>query len=199
MGKRNSKFDAYIEKAQPFAQPILRYLRDVVHAGCPDVEEELKWGHPAFMYKGILCGMAAHKQHVTFGFWKASALNDLPKSDAAAGQFGRIASVKDLPDKKTMIRLVKQATALHDAGVKAPRMKTAPKAPIKEPTYFTAALKENKKAQKIYDAFSPSHKREYLEWITEAKGEETRARRLATAIEWMAEGKPRNWKYMRSA
>ena len=196
MGRHNPKFDAYIEKAQPFARPILAHIRDAVHAGCPDVEEELKWGHPSFVYKGILCGMAAFKQHVTFGFWKASALNaEMPKANEAAGQFGRITSVKDLPNKKALTALVKQAAALHDAGVKAPRVKTAPKKPIPEPDYFLAALKKNKKAQNTYDAFAPSHEREYLEWITEAKGEDTRERRLKQAIQWMAEGKSRNWKY----
>ena len=197
MGKRNPKLDAYIEKTQPFAHPILKYIRNAVHSGCPGVEEELKWGHPSFMYKGILCGMAAFKQHVTFGFWKASALNPTAKSADAWGDFGRITSVKDLPDKKAFVGLVKQAAAMHDAGVKAPWIeKRKARQPIPEPAYFTKALKKSKSAQKTYDALSPSHKREYLEWITEAKREDTRERRLATAIEWLAEGKPRNWKHM---
>jgi uncharacterized protein YdeI (YjbR/CyaY-like superfamily) len=197
MGTKDSRIDAYIAIAQPVARPILTYLRKAVHAGCPEVEESLKWSHPAFMYKGILCGMAAFKEHVTFGFWKASAMNGVDdKSGEAAGQFGRITSVDDLPGDKAMVGLVKQAAALHDGGVKAPRMKGAPKKPIKEPDYVTVALKKNKKALKTYEAFSPSNRREYLEWITEAKGEATRQRRLDTAIEWMAAGKPRNWKYM---
>jgi uncharacterized protein YdeI (YjbR/CyaY-like superfamily) len=197
MGTKDTRIDAYIAKAQPFARPILTYLRKAVHAGCPEVEETLKWSHPSFMYKGILCGMAAFKGHVTFGFWKASAMNDVgDKAGEAAGQFGRITSIDDLPGEKAMIGLVKQAAALHDQGVKAPRMKGAPKKPIKEPDYFTVALKKNKKALETYGGFSPSHKREYLEWITEAKSEDTRKRRLETALEWIAEGKPRNWKYM---
>jgi uncharacterized protein YdeI (YjbR/CyaY-like superfamily) len=197
MGTKDSRIDAYIAKAQPFARPILICLRKAVHEGCPEVEESLKWSHPAFMYKGILCGMAAFKEHVTFGFWKASAMNGIgEKSGDAAGQFGRITSVDDLPGNKAMVGLVKQAAALHDEGVKAPRMKGAPKKPITEPDYFTVALKKNKKALKTYEAFSPSAKREYLEWITEAKGDATRQRRLETAIGWMAEGKQRNWKYM---
>jgi uncharacterized protein YdeI (YjbR/CyaY-like superfamily) len=198
MGTKDARIDAYIAKAQPFARPILTYLRKVVHAGCPDVEETLKWSHPSFMYKGILCGMASFKEHVTFGFWKASAMNDFGgKPGEAAGQFGRITSVDDLPDEKAFVKLVKEAAALHDAGVKAPRMKTtAPKKPLKQPDYFTEALKKNKKALKTYESFSPSAKRDYVEWLTEAKSEETRNRRLETAVAWIAEGKQRNWKYM---
>ena len=197
MGKKDPRIDVYIAKAEPFARPILTFIRKAVHAGCPDVDETLKWRHPAFMHKGILCGMAAFKQHVTFGFWKASAMNGIGERSAdAAGQFGRITSVDDLPDQKTLVGLVEQAAALHDQGVKAPRMKGAPKKPLKEPDYFTAALKKNRKALATYESFSPSHKREYLEWILEAKTEPTRKRRLDTAIAWMAEGKARNWKYM---
>lgn len=198
MGKRNEQVDAYIGDARPFARPILKYLRKAVHAGCPDVEETLKWSNPAFMYKGILAGMAAFREHVAFGFWKASAMKGGlgDKAYDAMWQFGRITSVGDLPDQQTLVGLVKQAAALHDKGVKAPRKKHAPRKPIPEPADFLAALKKNRKALKTYEAFTPSHKREYLEWITEAKREETRTKRIETAIQWMAEGKPRNWKYM---
>ena len=197
MGTRDPRIDAYIGKAQPFARPILSHIRKAVHAGCPDVEETLKWSHPAFMYKGILCGMAAFKQHVTFGFWKASAMNGLGgKADEAAGQFGRIASIADLPNQKTMAGLVRQAASLHDQGVKAPRIKRAPRQPLPDPDDLLAALAKNRRARTAYEAFSPSHKREYVEWITEAKTDATRKRRIETALEWLAEGKPRNWKYM---
>ena len=151
MGTKDARIDGYIAAAQPFARPILTFIRKAVHAGCPGIEETLKWRHPAFMYKGILCGTAAFKEHVTFGFWKASAMNGVGgKAADAAGQFGRITAVRDLPDRKTLIRLVKEAAALHDAGVKAPRMKGAPKRPLKEPDYFTAALKKNRKALAAY-------------------------------------------------
>jgi uncharacterized protein YdeI (YjbR/CyaY-like superfamily) len=198
MRTKDARIDGYIAAAQPFARPILTFIRNAVHAGCPEIEETLKWRHPAFMYKGILCGMAAFKEHVTFGFWKASAMNGVGgKAAEAAGQFGRITAVGDLPDQKTLVGLVKEAAALHDEGVKAPRMKgAAPKKPVKEPDYFTAALTKNRKALAAYEAFSPSHKREYLEWILDAKAEATRQRRLNTAIEWIAQGKSRNWKYM---
>jgi hypothetical protein len=197
MPARDARIDEYIAKAQPFARPILKHIRKAVHAGCPDVEETLKWGHPAFMYKGILCGMASFKAHVTFGFWRASAMSDAGRSGDAWGQFGRITETGDLPDEQALLGLVKAAAALHDAGVKAPRMKTAArKKPLKEPSYLLAALQKNKKALRAYAAFPPSHKREYVEWITDAKGEDTRQRRLEAALGWIAEGKPRNWKYM---
>lgn len=199
MGTKDPRIDAYIENAQPFARPILTRLRKAIHAGCPEVEEDLKWSNPSFMYKGILCGMAAFQRHVTFGFWKATTLNAAVsgRSGGTAGPFERISSVDDLPDQKTLVALVKKAAALHDEGIKAEWMQNRkPRKAIPEPDYFLAALKKHKKALKTYEAFSPSHKREYLEWITEAKREDTRQKRLAAAIEWMAEGKPHNWRYM---
>lgn len=196
MGKKDPRIDAYIEKAPPFAKPILKQIRKTVHAGCPEAEEDLKWSRPAFIYKGILCGMAAFKEHVTFGFWDELIAGG-EKAEQAAGQFGRIESVDDLPTEKKFVAMVKEAVRKRDAGIKPTRMKSAPKAPIEVPDYFTAALKKNKKAQAAFDAFSPSHRREYLEWITEAKQEATRDRRVAQALEWLAEGKSRNWKYER--
>jgi uncharacterized protein YdeI (YjbR/CyaY-like superfamily) len=196
MGRQDPRIDAYIDKAQPFAKPILKQIRKTVHAGCPEVEEDLKWSHPAFMYQGILCGMAAHKQHVTFGFWD-QLIGGGEKAGDAAGQFGRLSSVDDLPPEKKFVAMVKDAAKKRAAGIKPTRMKTAPKAPIGVPDYFTAALKKNMKARAAFEAFSPSHRREYLEWITEAKQEATRNRRIATALEWLSEGKSRNWKYER--
>jgi uncharacterized protein YdeI (YjbR/CyaY-like superfamily) len=197
MGSKDATIEGYIANAQPFARPILTRIRQAVHAGCPEVEETFRWGHPTFMYKGILCSMAAFRAHVRFGFWKASAMKGVGgKAGGAPGPVLRVTTLGDLPDRKTLVGLVRQAAALHDAGVKAPRLKTSPKKPLKEPDDFTAALKKNRKALAVYEAFSPSHKREYLEWITDAKTEPTRQRRIKTAIEWMTEGKPRNWRYM---
>jgi len=197
MPKTDPRIDAYIRKAQPFAQPILTHLRKVVHTACPDVEETLKWRHPTFMYKGMLGGIAAFKQHATFGFWKHSLLvKQFPKIEKDAwGQFGRLTSLSDLPDEKTIVRIVKAAAALNDAGVKLERMKSAARPPLKTPADLVSALTKNKKARETYQAFPPSKKRDYVEWLTEAKSPDTRARRLETAIGWMAEGKSRNWKY----
>jgi uncharacterized protein YdeI (YjbR/CyaY-like superfamily) len=198
MGKKDPRVDAYIKQAAPFAQPILTSIRETVHGSCPDVEEAMKWSFPHFMYKGMLCGMASFKQHAAFGFWKGSLVTGGPRSEDAMGHFGRITKLSDLPSKKVLAGLVRKAAALNDQGVKvarAPR-KAAPKT-VTVPAVLTAALKKNKPADAGFDALSPSHKREYIEWITEAKTEETRARRLAQAVEWVAEGKSRNWKYER--
>jgi len=195
------RVDAYIAKAADFAKPILLYIREAVHKADPDVEETLKWGMPSFMHKGILCGMAAFKAHCTLGFWKHSLLVDKSnpeanKDEEAMGNFGRITSLKDLPPKKQLMALVKKAVKLNEDGVKAPIREKRKKAPLIVPKELTAALKKNKKAQATFDAFPYSHKKEYAEWIAEAKTEATRERRLAQAIEWLAEGKSRNWKYM---
>ncbi|MCI0560527.1 MAG: YdeI/OmpD-associated family protein, partial [Nitrososphaera sp.] len=164
----------------------------------PQVEEDMKWRNPTFMYKGILCGMGAFKEHAIFGFWKGTLIiADKGKSLEAMGSFGRITKVSDLPSKKILIGYVKQAMALNEQGVKAPVKHDKPKKPVRVPPYLSAALKKNKKALATFENFSPSHKREYIEWVTEAKTEETRNKRLQTAVEWIAQGKGRNWKYMK--
>ncbi len=199
MGKLDSRVDAYIAKSADFAKPILQHLRKIVHSACPDVEETLKWNHPSFMYKGILCYMAAFKQHSAFGFWKGSLIfgRDSKSAEAAMGQFGRMTRVSDLPSDKILRGYIKAAMKLHDEGVKTPvRARKKSKAALIVPGYFISALKKNRRAASTFESFSPSNKREYVEWITQAKGEETRKRRLGQAIEWMAEGKSRNWKYM---
>lgn len=199
MAKTDPRIDAYIRKTALFAQPILNHIRAAVHAGCPDVEETMKWSMPHFDYKGMFCGMAAFKQHATFGFWKAKLLADqLPDVDKRAmGQFGCIRSLDDLPGRAELIRLVKAATKLNDAGVKVERRNRTARTPLKTPAFVMAALKKDTRALTTYRALSPSHKREYVEWVTEAKQEQTRKRRLAQAIERMAAGKARNWKYER--
>jgi hypothetical protein len=199
MGSRDPRVDAYIAKAAPFARPILTHIRKAVHKGCPDVQETMKWSFPHFDYKGMLCGMASFKQHCTLGFWKASLLKQNgvgSKSADAMGQFGRITSVADLPLEKDLVALVRKAARLNDEGVKVVR-RTAPKPMSKTPPAFLAALRANRNALAAYEAFSPSHRREYREWIAEAKTDATRDRRIATTIEWLAEGKSRNWKYER--
>ena len=199
MAGKDPRIDAYIAKSAEFAKPILKYLRKIVHAGCPNAEETMKWSMPHFDYKGVMCGMAAFKHHCVFGFWKESLIFDQTKAavKTAMGSFGCITSLADLPSEKTLIGYVKKAAALNEAGIKAPdRIKPTKREAIAVPDYFAAALKKNARAGKAFEGFSPSHRREYLEWITEAKREETRNQRLATSIAWLAEGKARNWKYM---
>jgi uncharacterized protein YdeI (YjbR/CyaY-like superfamily) len=199
MGSKDPRIDAYIAKSANFAKPILKHLRKIVHAGCPKVEETIKWQHPHFDYKGVMCGMAAFKQHCVFGFWKETLILDRAKvaEKTAMGSFGCIRSLADLPNEKTLIGYVKKATALNEAGIKAPgRTQPKKREPLAVPDYFSAALKKNTKARKTFENFVPSKRREYLEWVTEAKREETRNERLATSIKWLAQGKPRHWKYM---
>lgn len=193
MGKRDKRIDAYIAKSPDFAKPILTYLRDLVHEACPDCEEAMKWSSPTFMYRGMLCGFGAFKEHVSFGFWK----HEIVVGPRDGMGFGRLTTIKDLPPRKQLVAYIKKAMKLNEEGVKVPRMKAAePKRAIPMPQDLKVALAANKTANATYEDFSPSHKREYLEWITEAKSEATRARRVEQAIEWMSEGKPRNWKYM---
>jgi uncharacterized protein YdeI (YjbR/CyaY-like superfamily) len=200
MGKPDPRIDAYIAESADFAKPILKHLRDVVHAACPDVEETLKWSAPHFNYKGeMMCGMAAFKQHCAVGFWKGSLVvgKAADTNKEAAGQLGRITQVSDLPSKKVLTGYIRKAMKLNDAGVKAPRMKGPAKKPLPTPPDLTRALKVNKAAQEGFDSFSPSARREYVEWLLEAKTEATRTRRLETAIEWMSEGKTLHWKYQK--
>jgi uncharacterized protein YdeI (YjbR/CyaY-like superfamily) len=199
MAAKDPRVDVYIAKSADFAKPILQHIRKIVHAGCSEVEETIKWQFPHFDYKGVMCGMAAFKQHCAFGFWKEALILDRSKvpEKRAMGSFGCITSLADLPNEKTLIGYVKKAAGLNDAGIKAPgRTKPKKREPLEVPDYFTAALRKNARARKTFENFAPSKRREYLEWVNEAKREETRHERLATSIEWLAEGKPRHWKYM---
>jgi uncharacterized protein YdeI (YjbR/CyaY-like superfamily) len=197
MGKKDPRVDAYIDKAAAFARPILKRLRKIVHAGCPSALETIKWGFPHFDYKGLLCGMGAFKNHCAFWFWKRELILG-EKSERGMAQFGRMKSIDDLPDEKRLIGYVRKAAALNRAGIKAPaRSKPKKKSPPKVPDYFKAALAKNAKARKTFEKFSPSQQKEYVEWVSEAKRDDTRRQRLQMSILWLAEGKPRNWKYTR--
>lgn len=205
MEQPDKRIDAYIAKAQPFAQPILKHLRKLIHQANPEVQETIKWGMPCFDYKGTFCNMAAFKQHVSFGFWKAALLKDphgylqerSSQGGEAMGNLGRITSIKDLPPDKVIIDFVKQAKKLNDDGIKVPVKAGKEKTTLVIPDYFTQALSKNKKALAVFENFSYSNKKEYVEWITEAKTESTQQKRLDTAIEWISEGKIRNWKYLK--
>jgi hypothetical protein len=198
MGTKDPRIDAYIAKSADFGRPILSHLRSLVHKAVPDVQETMKWNFPHFDYKGMLCSMASFKQHCAFGFWKEKLLlGTNPGSKHGMGSFGKITSLRDLPTDSRLIRLIKKAAELNDAGVKVARGRSTEKKPLRIPAFFKGALRRNKKALATFTNFTYSHKKEYVEWVTKAKSEETRSKRLATAIEWMAKGKPRNWKYIR--
>lgn len=204
MPKRDPRIDAYIKKSADFAKPILQHFRAAVDEACPDAEETVRWGRPSWTYAGaLLCSMAAFKAHCTYNFWKAPALtfNGKPVGFGADGQFSRLESMKDVPAKAALVKLVKQAARLNAAGVttsvmsgREPR-KARPALPV--PADLKRALAANAPARATFNAFPPSHRREYVEWITEAKQDATRQKRLSQTLEWLAEGKARNWKYMK--
>jgi uncharacterized protein YdeI (YjbR/CyaY-like superfamily) len=198
MGKKDPRIDAYIAKSADFAKPILTRIRKIVHEGCPDVVETIKWGSPSFEYHGILCGMAAFKQHCAFGFWnRALKIPDTDRS-GAMGQFGRLESVADLPGDKALLGYVKDAARLNQTGEKLGPMERKKRKPIPVPKELTAALKKKPAALAKFQQFSPSQQRDYSEWIVEAKTDATRDKRLETAVEWIGQGKPRMWKYMKT-
>lgn len=203
MPTKDPRIDLYIYNAADFARPILLHLRELVHVACPEVRETIKWSFASFDYKGPMCSMASFKRHCAFGFWKASLMKDKTltknaESESAMGHYGKITSLKDLPSDKKIIAHIKEAMMLNEKGIKLPPKKvTTAKKEVVVPDYFLKQLKKNKKAFATFENFSPSHKREYIEWITEAKTDETKNRRMETAIEWMSVGKSRNWKYMK--
>ncbi|MEP7268872.1 MAG: DUF1801 domain-containing protein [Saprospiraceae bacterium] len=202
MTKLNPAIDTYISKSAIFAQPILNHIRALVHEACPEVEEKMKWSFPHFDYNGeMMCSMAGFKKHCVLNFWKGSLLKAGAKlitlyENHTMGKFGNITSIKDLPPDKLILKMVKEACALNDAVIKA--VKEKPKAKVNEigiPEYFLKALAKNKKAEKIFNTGSFSFKKEYITWLDEAKTEATRNSRMTTALEWIAQGKGRNWKY----
>lgn len=190
MPKKDPRVDAYIAKAADFAKPILIRIRKLVHTACPDVAETIKWNAPFYEHEGILVCTPAFKKHCALIFWKGRLFLGKERKT-----FRRIASPADLPDDKILLAHIKKAVELNEAGIKSPVRAKSKAKKVVVPDYFLAALKKNKKAVAAFEAFPPSHKREYVQWIVEAKQEETRARRLKTAIKQIAEGKSRNWKY----
>ena len=197
MGTQDPRVDAYIQHAAPFAQPLLSTLRERMHAACPGVTETVKWGMPFFLNgEHILAHMAAFKQHAAFGFWRGRKVVDVGKSDEAMGQFGRLTSPADLPPAREFKALVLAAMARAESLATAPAaaQKAAPRAALDVPADLAAALAKSAAARRYFESLAPSKQRDYVEWITEAKREATRASRIAQAVAWMAEGKSRHWK-----
>jgi uncharacterized protein YdeI (YjbR/CyaY-like superfamily) len=198
----DKRIDDYIAKSADFAKPILNHLRKIIHVACPQVEETIKWGFPHFGYKGMMCSMAAFKQHCAFGFWKAALMKDADKmldnQGQAMGHAGKLKTLKDLPSDKILIGWVKEAMKLNDEGIKLPERKKSDSRPeIVVPDALKKELVKHTKAADTFSNFSPSHKREYIEWIEEAKTEATKSKRILTTIEWLTEGKTRMWKYVK--
>jgi uncharacterized protein YdeI (YjbR/CyaY-like superfamily) len=183
--------DRYIANAAPFAQPILEKIRKAFHKADPEIEEVMKWSFPHFEHNGIVGSMAAFKQHVTWGFWKAKLMSD------TQAERTKVTSVKDLPSEKDMADAIREAVRLNEEGVKVERAPRVERGEVEVPPELAAALKKTPAAKKAFEGFSPSHRREYIEWITEAKTDATRQKRIAQTVEWLSEGKVRNWKYVR--
>jgi uncharacterized protein YdeI (YjbR/CyaY-like superfamily) len=201
MPETDPRVDAYIEKAAPFAKPILLKLRKLIFQACPDAKETIKWSFPNYeVYGSVFCNMASFKEHCSFGFWKASLLKD-PEGilhiaeKNSMGHLDKLLSTKDLPPDKVLLSYLKEAAQLNKDNIKVSKPKTAVREELPIPKSLAAALKKSKKALATFDGFPPSQRREYIEWITEAKTEDTLNKRLATTIEWLEEGKIRHWKY----
>lgn len=197
MGKKDPRVSAYILKAPPYARPILKYLRKTIHAALPGVTETIRWQSPHFDCRGPICYMAAFKNHCAFGFWKSRLIfADEDASAEAMGQFGRIASMADLPSKKELSRYLRKAARFNETGVKSVASRPARKKKLKVPADLKSELRRNAKAGKAFENFSYTNRKEYAEWISGAKRPETRRRRLATALQWIAQGKVQNWRYL---
>jgi uncharacterized protein YdeI (YjbR/CyaY-like superfamily) len=202
--RRDPRVDAYIAKAKPFAQPILTHLRESFHRAAPEVEEAIKWSMPFFVMNGVILGnMAGFKEHCSLGLWGGAMSENLKAagidSNAGMGKFGRIAGLKDLPPKKQLDDLIREAARLIVDGertqsIERPTQKKAARAVV-VPDELAMALKKNKSAAMHFEAMTATCRREYAEWIGEAKQKATRDRRVTQAVEWIAEGKKRNWKY----
>ena len=197
MARKNPRVDAYIINAAPFARPILKHFRKIVHSADSEIEETIRWQSPHFDYKGPLCYMAAFKKHCAFGFWKSRLVfGNQPGNDEAMGQFGRITSIQDLPDDKILISYLRKAAKLNERAAKPSITRQSKPKKLTVPADLKSALQRSAKARKTFGSFSYSHKKEYVDWIIRAKRDETRQRRLKTAIQWLAQGKPQNWRYL---
>ena len=200
MKNTSPQVDAYIARAAPFTQPILKKLRVLFHKACPQIEEAIKWGMPHFLHKGNVAGMAAFKAHVAFGFWKRKLMSDphrlYTRDSQSFMNASRLTEVSQLPADAILLSYIREAVRLNVEGVKTPTAQKQPRKPLPVPPDFKKALAAHPNAQATFDAFAPSCRREYIEWITGAKQRgDARQRRIASALEWLAQGKQRNWKY----
>lgn len=194
--------DTYIDEAAEFARPILRRLRRLFHRACPDIQETIKWSSPFFEHQGIVGNMSAFKSHVSYGFWKAGLMSDpegiLDQAGNSEMAVLKARTVADLPTDEILIRYIEEAVRLNEMGIKVPRPKPyRSRKELEIPGDFMAAVGRSKRALATFEGFSYSNRKDYVEWVTEAKRQATREKRLATAVEWLAEGRPRNWKYMK--
>ncbi|MGC4072548.1 MAG: YdeI/OmpD-associated family protein [Nibricoccus sp.] len=203
MATKDSRVDSYIDEAEEFARPILKHLRKVIHQGCPKAVETIKWGCPFFNYKGLLCGFAAFKAHCSLFFWRdidvSKWLEKTNTAGAGMGQFGKITSRADLPKDSVLLACVRAAVEQRNAPASKTKRARKPGKELPVPADLKKALAANTKASTTFKNFAPSHRRAYIDWITDARQPATREKRLSTTIEWLTEGKPQNWKYLERA
>jgi uncharacterized protein YdeI (YjbR/CyaY-like superfamily) len=199
MGKYDPRVDDYIAKSPAYAQPIMKHIRGLIHQAVPNIVEVIKWAHPHFEYKGPAFSIGAFKEHLGLNFWKSKLMDDpegLFKYDGSAGSMGKIKSLADLPEDDILMAYFMLAADLNEQGVKATTPKTAPeKKQLIIPDDLIAAFKNDTTAMQHFEQFNYSAKKEYVDWLAEAKTTETRQKRLKTIMEWVAEGKTRYWKY----
>ena len=199
MATKDARVDSYIAESPEFARPVLKHLRKLIHEGCPEAVETIKWGSPFFDYQGLLCGFAAFKAHCSLFFWRDIDVSRwLPKTNTAGagmGQFGKLTSLADLPKDSVILACVRSAVEQRDSPASKPKRVRQPAKELPVPPDLKKALATNAKAAAAFKNFAPSHRREYIAWISDAKRPETRERRLQTSIEWLSEGKSQNWKY----
>ncbi|HEX6930335.1 MAG TPA: YdeI/OmpD-associated family protein [Gammaproteobacteria bacterium] len=196
MPKLDKRVDAYIQKSPEFARPVLKKLRATWHKACPDIEETIKWGVPYFTRNGLVGGIAAFKSHVAVAFWKAKQLKDPAGilKEGATLSACRIHGLDDMPREQDLVACIREAVALNEAGKGRRERKPVKVPPL--PADFADAMRRDRRAVATFENFPPSEQREYVEWITEANQAATRARRITQAVEWLAEGKRRHWKYL---
>ena len=201
MSKFNPQFDEYIEKSADFAKPIMEYLRQIIHETCPEVEEIIKWGNPHFDYKGdMMCILAGYKNHCSFSLYKAELMSDTKiiesvKAGQKMGYMDKLKSLSDLPARETLVAYIKEAMVLNENGVKKVKPVSEKPKVIEVPDYFSEKLATNPLAKEIFESKSSSFRKDYLVWITDAKTEATRQKRIEQSMEWIAEGKGRFWQY----
>lgn len=193
---RDPRIDAYISKAAPFARSILEKVRERIHVAAPEAEETMKWSAPGFTVDGkILLMMAAFKAHAALNFWRGQEIGDGNPKAGAMGQFGRLTSIDDLPSDAELDALIREGAALARTAPAPRKVKHDPKPPAEVHPDFAVALAANPKAKEVLEGFAPSARRDYVDWIAEAKQDSTRAKRIADAVQWLSEGKRRHWKY----
>ncbi|MEO9802317.1 MAG: YdeI/OmpD-associated family protein [Reichenbachiella sp.] len=194
----SKKIDAYLTTVSSEHRPVLELIRKTVNAVDDRIQEDWKWRAPCFSLEGLVCWFVAFKSHVGLNFFKGALIEDIHNAFVESedeDKGNRMIHFKSIDEVKVKViqDYVKQAVLLNEQGIKIdfPKRKT-----LETPDYLIEALNKNKKAKDVFESFTDAQRKDYIEWLVEAKREETRNKRMTQAIEWIAEGKTRNWKYM---